>query len=105
VRLGIAASSFRLGRLDAARAAFARALQLNPSCVPALAGLAVLALHAPPSANVSTCFLQKWMCPSTSVSELQHGGLAVLALHALPPAHVSRMSCSTMFAGLDISSQ
>lgn len=53
VRLGIGAAAFKLGRHDTARSAFQRALHLQPRCVPALAGLAVLAMHAPPSANVS----------------------------------------------------
>lgn len=53
LRLGIGAAAFKLGRLDVARAAFRRALQLQPRCVPALTGLAVLAMHAAPSGNVS----------------------------------------------------
>lgn len=53
VRLGIGAAAFKLGRLDVAGAAFRRALQLQPRCVPALTGLAVLAMHAAPSGNVS----------------------------------------------------
>ena len=57
VRLGIGAAAFKLGRLDVARAAFQRTLQLQPRCVPALTGLAVLAMHRPPSGNVSGTLL------------------------------------------------
>lgn len=52
VRVAIAAAAFRLGKLEVARKAFKRALALDPACVPALTGLAVLAQHGPPSRQV-----------------------------------------------------
>lgn len=49
LRGALAAAAFKLGKLDVARMAFRRALALDPACVPALTGLAVLAMHGPPS--------------------------------------------------------
>lgn len=68
VRLGIGAAAFKLGRHDTARSAFQRALQLQPRCVPALAGLAVLAMYAPPTADVS----QRCAVPMLSFAPQYH---------------------------------
>lgn len=45
VRLGMGHCFYKLGKIDKARLAFERALQLDPQCVGALVGLAVLELN------------------------------------------------------------
>jgi RNA polymerase-associated protein CTR9 len=45
-RVGLAICAYQLGQVDRSRAAFARALQLDPEYVPALVGTAVLDMRA-----------------------------------------------------------
>lgn len=45
VRLGMGLCFFKLGKLEKARLAFGRAIELNPSCIGALVGLAILELN------------------------------------------------------------
>ncbi|XP_018496723.2 RNA polymerase-associated protein CTR9 homolog [Galendromus occidentalis] len=45
VRLGMGLCFFKLGKLEKARLAFGRAIELNPKCIGALVGLAILELN------------------------------------------------------------
>jgi hypothetical protein len=53
VRLGLAACYFRAGEVGRATAAYERVLELNPNCVQAMLGLAVLKLTVDATSAVS----------------------------------------------------
>lgn len=61
VRLGMGHCFVKLSKLEKARLAFGRALDLNPKCVGALVGLAVLELN-----NKEVSFLSELLCFSVA---------------------------------------
>lgn len=74
VRLGMGHCFVKLNKLEKARLAFSRALELNSKCVGALVGLAVLELN-----NKEVCGWKKYLVPNWSVR------LAVSYLKFLEP--------------------
>ena len=80
-RVGLATAAYRLGQVDRARAAFARARQIDPEYVPALVGTALLDMRATMAADKDFAMRMEVAIKLLSVANLLDGQNAMVQNH------------------------
>ena len=80
-RVGLATAAYRLGQVDRAKAAFARARALDPEYVPALVGTALLDMRATVAADKDFAARMEYAIKLLSVANLLDGHNAMVQNH------------------------